>query len=166
MNTKVKVCSSEATVRFQDSDPFNHLNNAKYIDYFMNAREDHLIENYGIDPYQIAQDEGVGWVVASNKISYFSPALTMEKVQIETQLINFNAQHLFVEGRMYNADKSILKSVIWMHFIHLDLATQKSISHKPSMVDLLNQVVAPVHEKTFDERSRALLMMGREAALV
>ena len=30
------------TVRFQDCDPFGHLNNARYIDYFLNARQDQI----------------------------------------------------------------------------------------------------------------------------
>ena len=30
-----KVLKSRAKVRFQDCDPFNHLNNARYIDYFL-----------------------------------------------------------------------------------------------------------------------------------
>jgi acyl-CoA thioester hydrolase len=35
------------TVRFNDCDPLGHLNNSKYIDYFLNAREDHLKEHFG-----------------------------------------------------------------------------------------------------------------------
>ena len=38
---------SKVAIRFQDCDPFAHLNNAKYIEYFINAREDHLIQAYG-----------------------------------------------------------------------------------------------------------------------
>jgi acyl-CoA thioester hydrolase len=33
-----KVPESEALIRFPDCDPFNHLNNSRYIDYFINAR--------------------------------------------------------------------------------------------------------------------------------
>jgi len=35
-----KILQSTYQVRFQDSDPFRHLNNARYLDYFVNARED------------------------------------------------------------------------------------------------------------------------------
>ena len=122
---KTKICSSEAVVRFQDSDPFNHLNNAKYLDYFMNAREDHLIEYYDLDPYEIAMKQGVGWVVASNQIAYLKPASTMEKVIIESQLIGFKDKHLYVEARMYSQDKKELKSFIWMHFIHKEIPGSK-----------------------------------------
>lgn len=156
MKNYTKICRSNAIVRFQDSDPFNHLNNAKYIDYFMNAREDHLIEYYDLDPYKVALETGKGWVVASNQIAYLKPASTMEKVLIETQLIGFKDQHLFVEGRMFNEDRTEVKAVIWMHFVHFELATQKSASHSDEMVELLYDVLTPVDEKSFDERVKVL----------
>ena len=31
-------------IRFNDGDLFGHLNNSRYLDYFINAREDHLKE--------------------------------------------------------------------------------------------------------------------------
>ncbi len=47
-----KIIESKVKIRFPDCDPFNHLNNSKYIDYFINAREDQLIGNTGNpDPY-------------------------------------------------------------------------------------------------------------------
>lgn len=72
-----RILVNKVKVRFQDCDPFNHLNNSKYIDYFINAREDHLLENYNLDIYTMALKEGISWVVASNQISYLRPALMM-----------------------------------------------------------------------------------------
>ena len=40
---------SAVKIRFQDCDPFNHLNNAAYLNYFVNAREDQISKHYGID---------------------------------------------------------------------------------------------------------------------
>jgi acyl-CoA thioester hydrolase len=64
---------SEALVRFSDCDPLNHLNNARYFDYFMNAREDHLLKGAGFSLYEAAQERGVGWVVGSHHIAYLGP---------------------------------------------------------------------------------------------
>ena len=36
------ILSSTAIIRFQDCDPYSHLNNGRYLDYFMNAREDQV----------------------------------------------------------------------------------------------------------------------------
>ncbi len=33
-----KEPETQIVIRFQDCDPFGHLNNARYIDYFVNAR--------------------------------------------------------------------------------------------------------------------------------
>ena len=39
--------SSLVKVRFSDCDPIGHLNNVKYIEYMLNAREDHVESFYG-----------------------------------------------------------------------------------------------------------------------
>ena len=44
-----KVLESKMKVRFHDCDPFNHLNNSRYIDYIVTARGDQLLENYNLD---------------------------------------------------------------------------------------------------------------------
>ena len=48
------------TVRFSDCDPLRHLNNARYIDYMLNAREDHLKEHYQMDLADFYK-KGTGW---------------------------------------------------------------------------------------------------------
>jgi len=42
--TYPKLTESRAIIRFQDCDPLRHLNNAKYFDYFYNAREDQVAQ--------------------------------------------------------------------------------------------------------------------------
>jgi len=74
-----KVLESKAKIRFHDCDPFNHLNNSRYIDYIVTARGDQLIDNYNFDIYQLAREQGIGWVTAQTQISYFSPAYLWKK---------------------------------------------------------------------------------------
>ena len=88
---------STVKIRFQDCDPFNHLNNAAYLNYFVNAREDQILEQYGIDIYEMASTIGVSWVVGSNQIAYINPAFLMEEVIIESQLLSFDETSLFIE---------------------------------------------------------------------
>ena len=53
---------STAVIRFQDCDPFGHLNNARYIDYFLNARQDQIAAAYGLALYEPgAQPRKAGW---------------------------------------------------------------------------------------------------------
>ena len=152
-----KVPKSTAIVRFQDCDPFNHLNNARYLDYFMNAREDQLIREYDLDVFQMAATKGRSWVIASNQIAYFRPALVMEEIVIDSQLIRFSERSIQVEMRMWDRDMSDLKSVLWARLTHFDLKHLKPLSHLEDFGEFFEKILLPVEETTFEERTAALL---------
>ncbi|PWH81977.1 acyl-CoA thioesterase [Algibacter marinivivus] len=152
MNKLPKVLETKAKIRFQDCDPFNHLNNGNYINYFMNHREDALIEHYSLDIYKKAKLEGKSWVSSSNQIAYIKPALLMETVIIESQLIRFDDKNLLVEMRMFNKDKSHLKSIIWCGFAHFNLLNQKREIHNEKLMELFESVNKPVNSKSFEDR--------------
>lgn len=148
--------SSILTIRFQDCDPFNHLNNGRYTDYFLNAREDQLLEHYGLDIYKVARETGLCWVVSTSQIGYLRPAITMEKVRIETQLIGWGPKHVQVEMRMWDEARTAVKAFCWMGFVHFDLRTGKPATHSPDYMALFERVQAPVAERSFEERLAAL----------
>lgn len=148
--------SSIITVRFQDCDPFNHLNNGRYVDYFLNAREDHLLDHYGLDIYRVARETGLSWVVSTSQIAYLRPAFLMEKVLVETQLIAHGRKHVQVEMRMWSADRKELKAFCWMGFVHYDIRKNASMEHSADCIALFNRVHAPVAEQRFEERLAAL----------
>lgn len=156
MNTLQKILEKKTKIRFQDCDPFNHLNNGSYIDYFMNHREDVLIENYNLDIYKIAKQEGKSWVSSSNQIAYLKPAFLMETVIIESQLIHFTNNKLQVEMRMYNETKTHLKAIIWCGFVHFDLLAQKTHLHSEEFMTLFKNVNNPLTVNTFEERLKQL----------
>ena len=150
------VPSSVMTIRFQDCDPFNHLNNGRYVDYFLNAREDHLLEHYGLDIYGIARESGRSWVVSTTQVAFLRPALLMEKVVVESQLIGFGPKHVQVEMRMWDTTKTVLKSFCWMGFVHFDLRKGGSLEHGAEYMELFTKLHRPLAERSFDERLSAL----------
>ena len=147
-----KIVSSTTKIRFQDCDPFNHLNNGSYINYFMNHREDQLVKHYDIDIYKMAQKVGKSWVSSSNQIAYLKPAFLMETVTIESQLIYHDSSRLQVEMRMYNEDKSHLKAIIWSGFVHFNLLKQSRELHSEELVTLFKAIINPVNATNFEER--------------
>jgi len=147
-----KILTSTYKVRFQDCDPFNHLNNARYLEYFINAREDQLLENYQFDIFEIMRRQGLSWVVATNQISYFKPASTMETITIDSQLIAYTPKSVQVEMRMWDEKKSELKALLWSNFIHFDLKTQKTLVHSPEFARLFEDILLPVEETNFEDR--------------
>lgn len=154
MSALPKIIESSKKIRFQDCDPFNHLNNGRYVDYFINSREDQLLENYNIDLFKIVKNEGLGWVVSNNQVAYLVPVFTMETVVIESQLIRYSPKHLQVEMRMWNADKTILKSIAWFGFVPFNLRANKVVNHNDFFMSLFKEILLEVPETTFEERER------------
>ncbi|WP_108868312.1 acyl-CoA thioesterase [Aquimarina aquimarini] len=150
--TLTKTPESKALIRFQDCDPFNHLNNASYINYMINAREDQIKECYNLDIFDLAKSKGVSWVVGTNQIAYIRPALLMEKVTIDSQLIQFTENQLQVEIRMWNQDKTEIKAILWSTFVHFNLAKQKKWKHDQQLIELFQNVVVPISATSFEER--------------
>jgi len=147
---------SKSIIRFTDCDPFNHLNNSKYIDYFLNAREDQLSQHYSLDLYKLAAEKGIGWVVSEHQIVYLKPANLMETVVIQTRLINYSEKDVTVEFTMWNESKSSLKSILWTRFSHFNLATKKSEIHSEKFMELFREVVVTLHATSFEERVKEL----------
>jgi thioesterase-3 len=147
-----KVLKTKRKIRFQDCDPFNHLNNSKYLEYFINTREDQVAEHYGLDIFKYMKATALSWVVASNQISYIKPAFTMETVLIESQLIQFTDNVLLIEMKMWNEDETELKAVLWIKFIHYSFQTKKVASHAEDLMQLFKAVVNPVEQTIFEDR--------------
>lgn len=147
-----KIVESKTKIRFQDCDPFNHLNNAAYINYLINAREDQLIQHYDLDIYKMARTTGISWVTASNQIAYIKPALMMEIVTIDSQAIHFDATSLQVEIRMWNEHKTEIKAVMWSTFVHFNLKTQKREAHSEGLLNLFKSIINPIKNANFEER--------------
>ena len=152
MEKLLKILESRTKIRFQDCDPFNHLNNAAYLNYLINAREDQLIDNYDIDIYKMARKNGISWVVGSNQIAYLKPAFLMEEVIIESQLLQFDNSQLLVELKMLNSSKTEVKAVMWSSFVHFNLLRQTREVHSEEFMKLFQAVVSPVEEKFFEQR--------------
>lgn len=147
-----KILKTKRKVRFQDCDPFNHLNNSKYLEYFINVREDQIEEHYGLDVFKYMKTTGLSWVVASNQISYLKPAFTMETVLIESQLIQYTENLLLVEMKMWNEQETELKAILWIKFIPYNIQTKKAANHAEDLMQLFQLVVLPVDQAIFENR--------------
>jgi YbgC/YbaW family acyl-CoA thioester hydrolase len=153
----IRTFESEAVVRFPDCDPFNHLNNARYLDYFINAREDHLARGMGFRIYDIARERGVSWVVGSHRIAYLRPATLMETVVIDSTLLEWRERDLLVEMRMWDQTRATLKALLWSTFVHVDLRTGRSVVHGDDFIAQFKPLEQPLEAgTTFDQRVAAL----------
>jgi acyl-CoA thioester hydrolase len=126
--------------RFSDCDPFGHLNNARYLDYFLNAREDHLMHYYNFPLFQHTQQHQMGWVVTHTEISYLRPVKVTEEVIIRTCLINFSDSEITVEGAVLDKTTRKLKALCWMQFTYVSLQTGRTVTHSDDLRKLFASV--------------------------
>lgn len=145
LTSTVREPESLATIRFQDCDPFGHLNNARYVDYFFNARQDQLVEHYNLSTYEPDSPAKASWVVSRTQIAYLRPAQVMEQVLIRTRLIHFSDTTLVVEGLMLDREGKQLKAFSWVEFVYVSLATGRPTSHPEELLALCRTIVVDVN---------------------
>ena len=134
-----KTPHSFYTIRFTDCDLFGHLNNGRYIDYLLNAREDHLKTAYNLDLTDFYK-QGVSWLVAAHEISYIRPAAYNEQVSVMSAIIKLEPGSLLVEMLMMNEDHTHLKSLMWTRFIHVNVKSGKREKHTDTFMDFARSI--------------------------
>jgi acyl-CoA thioester hydrolase len=142
----MKELESMAVIRFQDCDPFGHLNTARYVDYVFNARVDQVEQHYGFRFFERGMQES--WLVTKLQIAFLSPAAVMERVLIRTLLVKVTENSLIVEGLMLDHEAERLKAFVCAEFGYVSLVTGKRALHPPELMALFRSVVV---EENFDE---------------
>jgi acyl-CoA thioester hydrolase len=158
-----KVWETNYQVRFPDCDPFNHLNNSKYIDYFINAREDHLLQFHNFNIYERLSEKGLSWVISKNEIAYLRPALLMETVVIKSTILKIDERSIMVEMTMWDEQKTHMKAILWTTFVYYNLQTQRPEKHDKDFMDAFQPYENPLDgPQTIEERARSLRKSARE----
>lgn len=147
-----KILKTKVKIRFQDCDPFNHLNNSKYIDYFLNARQDQLAEHYKIDIFENIETLGKSWIVTSNQINYIRPAHTLENVVIKTQLVQYTNTTVVAEMKMWNENETELKAIMWSKFTYYNLKSKRISNQSEELMEIYKVVLTPIKQSSFEER--------------
>ncbi|SEI77161.1 acyl-CoA thioester hydrolase [Cyclobacterium xiamenense] len=132
-----KETESRVVVRFQDCDPLQHLNNAKYFDYFFNAREDQVPKLYGVEMIDFIRKYKAAWVVYNHTISYIRPARVGEWVRIMSRVIWHDHQTVLIEYYMTDDNKEELKTLLWTTMRYVDMAQGKSTEHAGAVKEFL-----------------------------
>lgn len=146
-------------IRFDDCDPFGHLNNISYQRYFLRAREDHALSFYDFDIFKHTAVHQKGWVVSSFQIRYLVPAFLNESVIIESSLVQHDAVSLWVEAVMYDSNKERIKSLAWMKFTYVDTKTGRTTQHDEAFSALMEAILLKDHPAlllSFEERGAGL----------
>jgi acyl-CoA thioester hydrolase len=155
---------SQYKIRFNDCDMFGHLNNSRYLDYLINAREDHLKDYYEFDLMSYYKNDQA-WVIGSHEITYVRPAIYNEIVFIQSTLLSVTDELLYVETIMMNEKLNHVKAFMRSKLIPVNIKTGRKEKHPPEFMiwaeQLVNELVDPkgtltdrVKEFTMDLQSQ------------
>lgn len=147
-----KEITTEAKIRFSDCDPIGHLNNVKYIEYMLNAREDHIEDIHGFTYEEYMRETGCTWVTIQNEIAYLKEIRANKKVKISSKTIEMGERTSKVEIIMRAEDELVVCAVLWMTVIYFNMKTRRSEVMSPEVFRQFNAYVENVEQKTFAER--------------
>ena len=135
-----KKLYSKAVIRFQDCDPLKHLNNAKYFDYFFNAREDQVATVYEFDYNDYFEHNQTSWVVYNHQIAYVSSAKVSERVKIISSVIYYNDDTLVTEFVMTDQHCQTVRAVLWTTSKYIHVPSGKKTNHQPEVNNYLKEI--------------------------
>jgi YbgC/YbaW family acyl-CoA thioester hydrolase len=158
--------NSVYTIRFNDCDLFGHLNNARYIDYFLNAREDHLKEYHNLNLTEYYKKD-LAWLVGGHEIAYLRPAVYNEIVTIQSTLLVADEEFLLVETQMTDKTQNHLKAIMRTKFVPINVKTGRKQQHLPEFMEWAKTIENTEVDKSasLQERIKELLFnfKAREA---
>jgi thioesterase III len=158
-----KETESRVVIRFQDCDPLQHLNNAKYFDYFFNAREDQVPKLYGVEMIDFIRKYKAAWVVYNHNISYVRPARVGEWVRIMSRLLWYDHHSLVVEYYMTDDSKKELKTLLWTTMRYVTVHDGKSTDHQGAVLDFLKATSENLDIKQMTIYDRVKMLKARLA---
>jgi acyl-CoA thioester hydrolase len=147
-----KEISTVVKVRFSDCDPIGHLNNAKYLEYMLNAREDHVEDGYGFTYEEYRRKTGCTWITIQNEIAYLKEVKYNSKVIISSKTIEVSDRISKIEILMKSEDEKTIHSILWLTVIYFNMKTRKSESQPESTVQLFKKFLVIPEQKDFAGR--------------
>ena len=139
-------------VRFSDCDPIGHLNNVKYLEYMLNAREDHVEQFYGFTYEEYTRKTGCTWIAIQNEIAYLQEVRYNSRVVISSKTIEIQDRISKVEILMKSEDGNKIFAVLWITVIYFNMKTRKSEVQPPETIQLFNKYLVSLEQKDFQSR--------------
>lgn len=147
----VKEFSSTVKIRFADCDPIGHLNNVKYLEYMLNAREDHVEQNYGFTYEQYTRETGCTWVTIQNEIAYLKEVRYNSKVEITSKTIAVDDLTAVVELLMKD-ENGVVHAVFWLTVIYFNMKTRRAEKMPEETLDKFRHFLVEIDQKQFKDR--------------
>ncbi|ORM74266.1 thioesterase [Pantoea wallisii] len=132
MQTTIKV-------RGYHLDVYQHVNNARYLEFLEEARWQWLEE---VDAFHWLMEQKLAFVVVNININYRRPAVLGDVLHIESEVAQLSGKSGIIAQRVLLADDETVVADAMLTFVCIDLRTQKAVPMEGELRERLSALMA------------------------
>ncbi|MFN2049762.1 acyl-CoA thioesterase [Pantoea agglomerans] len=132
MQTTIKV-------RGYHLDVYQHVNNARYLEFLEEARWEWLEE---VEAFHWLQEQKLAFVVVNININYRRPAVLGDVLTIESEITQLNGKSGIIAQRVLLAGQETVVADAALTFVCIDLRTQKAVALEGELRERLKRLMA------------------------
>lgn len=132
MQTTIKV-------RGYHLDVYQHVNNARYLEFLEEARWQWLEE---VEAFHWLLEQKLAFVVVNININYRRPALLGDVLAIDSEITQLNGRSGIIAQRVTLAGQEKVVADALLTFVCIDLQTQKAVALEGELHDRLLRLMA------------------------
>ncbi|MGC0985093.1 YbgC/FadM family acyl-CoA thioesterase [Pantoea agglomerans] len=132
MQTTIKV-------RGYHLDVYQHVNNARYLEFLEEARWEWLEE---VEAFHWLQEQKLAFVVVNININYRRPAVLGDVLTIDSEITQLNDKSGIIAQRVLLADQETVVADAALTFVCIDLRTQKAVALEGELRERLMRLMA------------------------
>lgn len=132
MQTTIKV-------RGYHLDVYQHVNNARYLEFLEEARWEWLEE---VEAFHWLQEQKLAFVVVNININYRRPAVLGDVLTIDSEITQLNGKSGIIAQRILLAGQETVVADAALTFVCIDLRTQKAVALEGELRERLMRLMA------------------------
>jgi thioesterase-3 len=126
-------------VRGYHLDVYQHVNNARYLEFLEEARWEWLEE---VEAFHWLQEQKLAFVVVNININYRRPAVLGDVLTIDSEITQLNGKSGIIAQRVLLAGQETVVADAALTFVCIDLRTQKAVALEGELRERLMRLMA------------------------
>jgi len=126
--------SIKIKVRGYHLDMYQHVNNARYLEFLEEARWDFIESKINLKEWM---KRGLGFVIANININYRKPASLNQVIEIQSQISKLNVKSATIEQKIYLEDSDTLVANADVTFVIVDVKTGKPVLLEGDLLEIM-----------------------------
>jgi len=126
-------------VRGYHLDVYQHVNNARYLEFLEEARWQWLEE---VEAFHWLQEQKLAFVVVNININYRRPAVLGDVLTIDSEITQLNGKSGIIAQRVLLAGQDTVVADAALTFVCIDLRTQKAVVLEGELRERLMRLMA------------------------